>query len=58
MQFTGTWSFLIALMSTGITENKTGTGYVMYKYIYEINVMNPNPRALDVLTFVGSVKVN
>jgi len=38
-------------MSTGIAENKTGTGDVMYIYIYI--VMNPNTRALDVPTFVG-----
>jgi len=25
----------------------------MYIYIYNINVMNPNTRALDVQTFVG-----
>jgi len=43
-------SSLIPLMSTGVTEDKTGTGDVMY--IYYINVMNPKKRAVDVQTFV------
>jgi len=44
---------VIQTWSEEVTELCESTGDVMYKYIYYINVMNPDTRALDVPTFVG-----
>jgi len=51
----GSLSDVTVTSSVKVTELCEPTGDVMYKYIYiyDINVINPNTRALDVPTCVG-----